>query len=91
MTDRLAIERWIGEGGRLAPEAVIERERRGHTADAGAPAEHRRASPREERTMSSERRAATQSLLFVSDAAVADVDELPIATTQPPSSWAPGD
>jgi hypothetical protein len=24
--DRLAAERWIDEGGRLAPEAVIERE-----------------------------------------------------------------
>ena len=24
--DRLAVERWIDEGGRLAPEAVIERE-----------------------------------------------------------------
>ena len=28
MTDGLATERWIDEGGHLAPEAVIERERR---------------------------------------------------------------
>ena len=28
MTERLAIERWINEGGRLAPDAVIERELR---------------------------------------------------------------
>ena len=26
MHDRLAVERWIGEGGHIAPEAVIARE-----------------------------------------------------------------
>jgi len=28
--DRLAVERWIDEGGHLAPEAVIERESAAH-------------------------------------------------------------
>jgi hypothetical protein len=48
--DRLAAERWIDEGGRLAPEAVIEREIAAlMTADAGAhvgldPQEGRRGS-----------------------------------------------
>ena len=44
MTERLATDRWINEGGRLAPEAVIERELR-------APDYGRRRSPARQRVL----------------------------------------
>jgi nucleotide-binding universal stress UspA family protein len=61
--DRLAVERWINEGGRPATEAVIERE-----LASGSPA-----------SQPDDRRRAIQRLLLVADAAVADARELPRA------------